>query len=1427
MILDPLGTSIIKEPVPVQPVQPVPSLLDDFQSLLPSVSGNVFQGLDKNPFSTNQFDPDKLLEHFISQDKSSTSAPLYEYKQSQEERYTDPVLQFTPNIQGFRTTEGAYGARQGWGEQLLNSVIKTGFSVKNAFLSRYASIPNQINAIRQGDAEGALFADSSYFAQLQKATEALENEFPNFLTDIEQERPWYLNAITPTGAANFWGDSILKNTSFTVANIGASFLENAALVYVTGGAGTPVATVRFGVSVAKALGPLKNAFKTLSSAATIGKIDDAIGILKNSDDYVKALNQANKAFRVPGNGKEAASFALKTYLGVQGEAMIEGYGAYLDTRTKLIEHALEQGIELTPEYMLGVEEASTSAGKMTAIIQSPLLALDNMIMFPKTLGYKGLSDQLFSKKSPFVENMVKDKALQAVNTYTFKQGMKNVLKDAAFKGFVPEAIEEGSQYFLGNSLSDYYSDKFHGKTKDSLTSYLMKSLPETIADEEFIKSAMIGGITGTIMGGALPGGAIQESLKNNIFKGKANADTIAAHLNKQYEFFNNNATSLLNFNNLVKFQQELYQLDDNATDAQKAEVQERISAAINLKNEQFKGMYDTVRTVLESGTYDSFISSLQELGDMDIDQFNTSFNSTPKGQMLTMEEKRAGISQLINEAELIKRDIEEVEKYYEDNFFNTVEMEEYIKTSIKKPKSKLKEGESEELTQAEVNNAKNHFFANWKRNNAFAIGQVRNLQNIRQDFDDMFSKSMPETYTPSNIENVKQTAFSLLNAESKLAEVEGMFGIESKKIIDSYLSGTINPNLESLKLSLELAEETKNTKQIKELKSKIKSEEQFIKSLEEAKTPQDLFGLIMSYELEGKSNAEISSIIYSIYEQHTHNKLEKNYLKELNNNVNLTMESAKRMIDFAVFAQEYASKLEENLEKERLAKENGNVETTEPIEETPETPETPEKPITPEPPIDQEPPETTDLSSFDPNIPQEVPPAPVEEPPVEEKPATSKEEYEAARQLFDLLTKDKSVTSTPANRRNGNWYVRVGETIDQENQFLAYKVDEDGNLVEYLIKAGQFTGKAIPNIKTGNVIPNDGSATYYSRLGEPVVKQEQKPEEVRIVPIETSPEVAQEVEEKIKKKEEPLPDIEARKAKLREDLKRYDERDVNSLEAIMPNNPNHPIFKVGMKFHQGMNIIIQETLADKNYDGRENDYEAITTIISPAEFGEDGKMTKAAKVKVTLFNTKEEADAAILKRYEEIKSRTGKKQKAIMEELAALEAKELPTPAKEPISDLEAQKADIERRRQEELENRKNKIEVSRIEYTDSEGNIYQVREYEDGHAEYWIITTDNPIPINIASNSSNIYTKEYLEEISDQPISEGKLVEPKRGLVNKINDKYDKELDSLEAELPTTIKEPITDLTEKINTFLGNKQELYSVFENAISRELFEIQCN
>ena len=115
-------------------------------------------------------------------------------------------------------------------------------------------------------------------------------------------------------------------------------------------------------------------------------------------------------------------------------------------------------------------------------------------------------------------------------------------------------------------------------------------------------------------------------------------------------------------------------------------------------------------------------------------------------------------------------------------------------------------------------------------------------------------------------------------------------------------------------------------------------------------------------------------------------------------------------------------------------------------------------------------------------------------------------------------------------------------------------------------------------------------------------------------------------------------------------IKSLDERDQRSLDAVMPKNPNHPIFQVGMQFNQGMKLIIVQTKADENYDNREDAYEAITKIIEPAEVDSNGKMTKAAKVEVTLFNTKEEADAAIKANYEKIQSKVGQKQKQVAAE---------------------------------------------------------------------------------------------------------------------------------------------------------------------------------
>jgi hypothetical protein len=150
--------------------------------------------------------------------------------------------------------------------------------------------------------------------------------------------------------------------------------------------------------------------------------------------------------------------------------------------------------------------------------------------------------------------------------------------------------------------------------------------------------------------------------------------------------------------------------------------------------------------------------------------------------------------------------------------------------------------------------------------------------------------------------------------------------------------------------------------------------------------------------------------------------------------------------------------------------------------------------------------------------------------------------------------------------------------------------------------------------------------------------------------------------------QEKINDIESRRQK---ELKPYDDRDAISLESVTPNNPNHPIFQVGMKFSPGMNAKVEKLNTD-NWDPNKGDgYSVISVIKSPAEVDSEGKMTKAAKVEVSIYNSKEEADAAIKAQYEKVQSKVGQKQKEINAKYdAELEELEQPTPAAA-VSDIE------------------------------------------------------------------------------------------------------------------------------------------------------------
>ena len=169
-------------------------------------------------------------------------------------------------------------------------------------------------------------------------------------------------------------------------------------------------------------------------------------------------------------------------------------------------------------------------------------------------------------------------------------------------------------------------------------------------------------------------------------------------------------------------------------------------------------------------------------------------------------------------------------------------------------------------------------------------------------------------------------------------------------------------------------------------------------------------------------------------------------------------------------------------------------------------------------------------------------------------------------------------------------------------------------------------------------------------------------------------EVPQQAEaEKVAEVSPEVADVEKRR---QAEIKKYDERDARSLEAITPNNPNHPTFKVGMKRNAGDNVIVDKTNTD-NWNGEGDGYTVITAVKSPAEFDSNGKMTKAAKVEEGIFNSKEEADAAIQATFEKVKNSAGKAQEKANAkydaELEALKTKETPKPQEvSPVEDVVA-----------------------------------------------------------------------------------------------------------------------------------------------------------
>lgn len=609
------------------------------------------------------------LLDFVSQKVEGIpdNRPAYSYSNQQEKRYSNPNLQFTPYTTLGTDIEDIYARHQGAGTQLWNSLVKTGATTVGTFASSFLSIPATLDLIRSGKYVEA-FEDDTMFSNIQNWLTGMEDKFPNYYSEWEREHP-YLSAISPTGAANFWGDKVIKNVGFSIGALAAGLVQDAGIELLSGGSATPVTFLALANQIRKVPSNLFRGFRNLTKAAqTIEGIDNVIGAAKVEHNLFKALTLPTLQ-----QVKKGSRFAAISYLGAQGESFIEGYNAYLDTKKTLLQQALDSNEVIDSNLLSEIEKKAQDAGRWTTGLNLPLLTASNMIQFSTLLYGKSA----FGKALPFLETQLTKEGLEITSNYTFKKGLKEWAKEA-FKDSFSEGLEEGSQYFISNSLHDYYSDKLNPNVKGELFDYTLKNAHKILNDPHLYEEAFLGGLSGFLMGApvTIP----------SLLKGKSRYDSLAHNLNSAYQRFNSTAkqfTSTIEFNNLEG-------------------TQKQIAA--------HKNIYSLVHDSLKYGTFETFKDSLEDLKSIDLDSFNQTFNT----EFQNSSEQINFINSIIGESDSIKLDIENTERFFPTNPYSKPKLLKKIQNAFT------------DKSISEIENIQENLFSDFKE----VVGYNQSLQRV-------------------------------------------------------------------------------------------------------------------------------------------------------------------------------------------------------------------------------------------------------------------------------------------------------------------------------------------------------------------------------------------------------------------------------------------------------------------------------------------------------------------------------------------------------------------------------------------------------------------------------------------------------------------------------------------------------------------------
>jgi hypothetical protein len=386
---------------------------------------------------------------------------------------------------------------QPWYEQLGNATVKMGGLAATTFLDGTIGLVAGLgNMAVSGKDQGVYnaFINNPFSNWMVDLQEDMEKALPNYRTKEEEENAFYENMLSGVGAANFWGDTVLKNAGFAVGAIGAGM--------VTFGVGAELSGLNRLMKSSKYLESLTLAAKegkVLSQAeVAAAKTLTSEGLASaKAGDALLELDRVSKAIKA----KTAQNQLLSSFIGSVGEGRIEALHnsrEFQKARTQEYDQALKNGLISREEY----DEKLNNLDKEILNYQNSLfsanvalLSLSNYTQFRNVFA-KGFSP---NKIASDAITTIEKEGLSLYELTKRSRFQKTFDAIKLLKNPLAEMTEEQGQYAIQKAADTYYSMKLDNEANATVKNMIFsvgQGLREAYGSEQGWENGFVGMVIG-------------------------------------------------------------------------------------------------------------------------------------------------------------------------------------------------------------------------------------------------------------------------------------------------------------------------------------------------------------------------------------------------------------------------------------------------------------------------------------------------------------------------------------------------------------------------------------------------------------------------------------------------------------------------------------------------------------------------------------------------------------------------------------------------------------------------------------------------------------------------------------------------------------------------------------------------------------------